>query len=262
MKMDGLLVCFTRLVSGFFVAALSWQFAFAGESSFYSQCNKLLPVADEFARNCLQRARPFSRTFYPSGGNTGEVESYSTYFQTLDAPSHFLLGCVLDFKHKIDFVGLFYSSRPLDMSHFAEYKVLYVDPNDNVGLAIDGAQSNFVAIRQFVTDLIPARLIGRPKNCEDPHIEVADGANVAKIERLRTIDQTQIEYCYGRTCEIGSYSTFGAHEVPIIFNFQNLVFIDGNGALMLREDYFKRACSLWKRPGSGVYGLLYEMCSK
>jgi hypothetical protein len=182
------------------------------EASFYSQYHKLFPVADEFANECLHRARPFSRTFYPSGGNAGEVESYSAYFQTLDTPSHFLLGCVLNSKHKVNFAGLFYSPRPLDVFNFAEYKISFIDPNDNVGLEIDGTQTTLLAVRQFVTDVIPPRLTGRPKNCEDAHIETIDGVDATATEHFRMIDESKIEYCIRAYCQ-----TEGGGKIRALF---------------------------------------------
>jgi hypothetical protein len=146
-----------------------------------------------------------------------------------------LLGCVLDFKHKINLAGPFYSPRPLDMSHFADYKIVFIDPNDNVGLQIDGAQNTLIAARQFVTKVIPPRLTGRPKNCEEAHIEAIDGANATAHERLRKIDKAQLEYCSGDYCQVGSYSTFlGVHEVPVVYAEHDLFLIDGNGVLMIK----------------------------
>jgi hypothetical protein len=212
------------------------------ESSFYAQCHKLLPIADDFAHECQQRARPFSRTFYPSGGSRGEVESYSTFFKALDAPSHFVLGCVLDFKHRISFAGLYYSALALDMAHFDDYQIAFIDPDDNVGFQIDGVQRSLVAVRQFVTDVIPAKLTGRPKNCEDPHIEAIDGSSAAALVHLRRIDQGRMEYCIGDYCRTVRYLTFGGvHEAPIIYTFYDLFLIDSNGVLMLKEPSLRGA---------------------
>jgi hypothetical protein len=250
-----------RFLGGTFLVLAFCRVA-AAEVSFYAQCNKLLPIADDFARECQQRARPFSRTFYPSGGSRGEVESYSTYFKALDAPSHFVLGCVLDFKHKISFGGLYYSALALDMAHFDDYQIAFIDPGDNVGFQIDGIQRTLVAVRQFVTDVIPARLTGRPKNCKDPHIEAIDGSSTAALVHLREIDQDEMEYCNGDYCQTARYLTFGGvHESPIIYTFHDLFLIDGNGALMLKEDYFKGTCT-WKGNDSSAYNIIHEMCAR
>jgi hypothetical protein len=235
----------------------------ANEPAFYSQCRKLLPIADDFARECQQRARPFSRMFYPGGGDRGETESYRAYFKTLKSPSNFVLGCVLNFKQEINFTGLFYSSRPLDMARFDEYPIVFIDPNDNVGLQIDGVRHTLVAARQFVTDVIPARFKGRTQNCDDPHIETINGSNAKTLESFRSVVGNKMEFCYGGTfCRTETYSVFGSHDTPIIYNFNDLFLIDGNGVLMLKEAYFKEACSSWKGNTTSVYNIIYEMCSK
>lgn len=107
------------------VAVATLQVAVAAEVEFYRQCHRFLPIADQFPRECEERARPFSRMFYPSGGNRGEAERFSVYFRPLDKPSRFVLGCVLNFKHKINFAGIYYSATPLDMSHFQDYKIIF-----------------------------------------------------------------------------------------------------------------------------------------
>jgi hypothetical protein len=252
-----------KIFCGVFLAALSSvSFAVGAESLFYVQCHKLLPTADQFAADCLQRARPFSRTFYPSGGSSGEFESYSAYFRTLDATSHFLLGCVLDFKHKINFVGLYYSALPLDMSDFAKYKIAFIDPNDNVGLELDGSQNTLLAIRQFVTDVIPYRLKGRPKNCEDAHIETISGVDATTTEHFREIDADKFEYCIRAYCQLETYSVFfGLHRSALVYAEHDLILIDGDGILMIKAKYYQEACATWKGGTSGAYNIIFEMCA-
>jgi hypothetical protein len=252
-----------RFLNGIFAATVFCVTAVAAEPSFYAQCHKLLPMADDFAQECLQQARSFSRTFHPSGGMRGEVESYSTYFKTLDSPSHFVLGCVLDFRNKISFAGLYYTARPLDMSRFDTYRINFIDPSGNVGLLIDGAQNTFIAVRQFVTGIIPPRLTGRPKNCEDPHIETINGENAIPEEHFRKVDEHHIEYCYGgNSCRTSQYSTLEVHETPVIYHFHDLILVDASGALMLKEDYFKSACAMWKNNVNGIYSIIREACLK
>lgn len=251
-----------KFSSGAFVALAFCQVAIAAESLFYSQCYKQLPIADDFANECKQRARPFSRTFYPGGGSRGELESYSAYFKALDAPSHFVLGCVLDFRHQINFAGLYYSAQPLDMSKFESYPIAFIDPGDNVGLQIDGAQHTFVAVRQFVTKLIPARLRLAPKDCEDPKIESVGGVAATAEEHFRALDEGRMEYCLGDACRPVKYRAFGVHEAPIVYSYHDLFMVDGNGVLMLKDDYFRDVCATWKRPVASEYNLIYEMCSK
>jgi hypothetical protein len=251
-----------RFLNVTFALLISCQAAIAAEAEFYAQCRKLLPVADDFARECQQRARPFSRTFYPSGGSRGEVESYSAHFKTLDTPSKFVLGCVLDFKHKLSFVGLYFTARPLDMARFNDYQIAFIDPDDNVGLQIDGVRHTLVAARQFVTDVIPPRIKGRPQNCEDPHIETINGSDATALVHFRQVGENLMEFCNGDYCRTVKYSTFGLHATPIIYDFYDLFVIDSAGVLMLKEDYFKRACASWKGDTTSIYNVIYEMCPK
>jgi hypothetical protein len=244
------------------ILSLHWQRAAgAVEAPFYAQCRKFLPIADTFAQECLQRARPFTRTFFPSGGSVGEAESYSTYFKSLAEPSHFLLGCVLDFKHKINFVGLYYAARPTDMARFEEYGIVFVDPNDNVGVAIDGDRHTLIAVRQFVTDVVPPRLTGRPKNCEDAQIETIDGASATAHQRFRKIDKKQMEYCSGTACRTVSYTTLlGMHSVPLVYSHHDVFLIDANGVLMIKDAFLENICSAKKGNTAGFFNLIYEAC--
>jgi hypothetical protein len=233
------------------------------EAAFYTQCHKLLPSVDEFARTCLDRARSFSRTFYHSGGSRGEEETYSTYFQPLDAPSHFVLGCVLDHKHKINFAGLYYTARPLNMARFGDYDIVFIDPNDNVGLKIDDRQNTLMAVRQFVTGFVPPRLTGRPKNCEDPHIETIGNEIATAHERFRQIDLKQFEWCSGTACRTAPYITLlGAHSAPIIYAHDDVILIDAGGALMIREDFYNSVCSAKRGDAAGMFNIMFEMCAQ
>ncbi|ACB94727.1 hypothetical protein [Beijerinckia indica] len=246
------------------IAFLPSEIAIAAETEFYSQCHKLLPIADEFARECQEQARPFSRTFHPSGGPRGEVESYSIHFKPLNTPSHFVLGCVLNFKHKLDFVGLYYTARPLDMSQFNSYGIVFVDPDDNGGLIIDGIQNTFIAVRQFVTNIIPARLEGRPQNCDDAGLEaIGDAvATTRQSERFRKVDDNNEEYCMVDYCVTNTYNAFiSKHTAPIIYGEHHLFMIDGNGSILIDASHYKKVCAGWKGNAAMSYNIIYEMCS-
>ena len=259
-----------RLLIGVFVA-VSGQTGMASASSFYSQCHKLLPTADEFARECQQRARPFSRTFYPGGGARDEVESYSTYFRPLDAPSHFVLGCVLNFKHKINFAGLYYTAEPLDMSRFDEYGITFIDPNDDVGLEIGGTQHVFVPVRRFVTDLIPPPLGQSPKNCDEDAIETTKEAVATGYMRVRQMPDDIFEICRSLArdapyCREFKYLFFiEKHQAPIVYSFNTFgigqFFIDGEGAFMVQEKAYKDICE-WKKDSAQVSNVIREMCAR
>jgi hypothetical protein len=242
----------------FFYAA-----AAAAEPEFYSQCHKFLPRADDFAKQCEARAKPFSRTFYPSGGR-GELESYSAYFDALEAPSHFVLGCVLNFKHQISFVGLYYAAQPLDMAHFSQYPIRFIDPNDDVGLQIDGAQHTLIAVRQFQTEAIPPRLKGAVANCEDAGLETINGVNATAIIGIhfRKLTDRETVVCFGDSCHVRPFAVFfGPHDTPIIYALRNLILIDGNGTLLIEQKFYD-SCKGWKSDPTSVEGITYEMCGQ
>jgi hypothetical protein len=132
-----------RLVGHIFTLSLiflhlGFSASVANEAVFFSQCRALLPAADEFAGQCASRSRPFSRAFFPSAGGRSELETYRVTFQKMNAPSHFVLGCVLGFKGEFVFLGIYYTPRALDMSGFESYPIIFVDPGGNVGLDVDG----------------------------------------------------------------------------------------------------------------------------
>lgn len=252
-----------RLSISALVVALHAGCALAEQSAFMAQCTKLLPRADEFSAVCLTHARTFSRTFYPGAGSRGETEAYSTYFQQLDAPSHFLLGCVLDFKRKLSFVGIYYSAEPMDMAHFDDYPIVFVDPNGNVAVSVAGIQHTLVAVRQFVTQVIPPRLQGRPKNCEEVQIETFNGVVANTRNRFRQTDKNEFEFCGGTACRGASYSTFvREHGAPIVYADHDVFLIDANGALMIKNEYLDRACSASRGNAAGLYNIIFEMCHR
>lgn len=248
----------------FLISALALSFAAEtalAEPTFYAQCHRLLPFADEFAQDCLTRARPFSRVFYPGGGSRGEGETYSAHFRPLSEPSRFLLGCVLDFKRKINFLGLYYSARPLDMTRFNEYEIAFIDPSDNVGLTVDGAQATLVAVRQFVTSIVAPRLTGRPKNCEDPGIETIDDVKATALEHYRAVEPNQMEFCVGASCRIDSFrSFFGLHSAPIIYSNLNAFLIDANGVLLVRDKFLQNACGVQTKDSANLFNIIFEAC--
>lgn len=250
-----------RLIISALALSLHGSCALAEQTAFMTQCTKFLPRADEFSSVCLTRARTFSRTFYPGAGTRGEAEAYSTYFQQLDAPSHFLLGCVLDFKRKLNFVGIYYAAEPMDMARFDDYLIVFVDPNGNVGVSVAGVQHTLVAIRQLVTQIIPPRLQGRPKNCEDVQIETFNGVAANTHDRFRRIDKNEFEFCVGTACRTVSYSTFvREHSAQLVYADHDVFLIDANGALMIKNEYVDRVCSASRGNAAGLYNIIFEMC--
>jgi hypothetical protein len=162
------------------VASVSDDSKSPGEMSFTKQCPKLLAIADDFAHECLKRARSFSRDFYPesfSGGflDAPEKEEHAAYFRAVDTGSHFGLGCTLNQDHKINFLGVYYAAKSSSFTKANTAPLSYIDFQGNVGLQVDGKVVNLMALRQFGTDFIPLRyrILGTeydPSILKDPHV--------------------------------------------------------------------------------------------
>jgi len=238
--------------------------AFADEGAFYEQCQKFLPIADQFASECLQRARPFGRTFYPSGGSRGERERFSAYFKPLDAPSRFVLGCVLNFKHELSFVGIYYSHKPIDMKDFDRYPIDFVDFDGNVGVDIDGRQLSLIAARQFATSTVPEHLHGISRNCDTAGIEYIH-------ERVPTDPRTHFRYNGSDTMyyngkeaiPIHINSFFGQHLRPLVYvDSLASVFVDADGVLMLRAFGNEiDPCLHQSRDARNIDNIFFETCA-
>ena len=254
------------LTSSALLLNFGMQSSLAGEAEFYAQCHKFLPIADDFASDCLQKARSFQRTFYPSGGSRGEVESFSAYFKPLDTPSRFLLGCVLNFKHQLSFVGVYYSHEKIDMQQFDQYPIAFIDFNANIGVEVGGRQLTLFAIRQFVTGVIPEHVHGVQKNCEPENIEYIDDRSPIYNgygTRYKIMDNLIRPIASdGETDpEIKVIMYFLPHKTQLVYaTILNWAFIDADGALMLNAQTEHNICSRQIHDNTSEYNILYEMC--
>jgi len=243
------------------------RLSYADDADFYTQCNLFLPIADDFSAECLQKARPFQRTFHPSGGSRGEVESFSAYFKPLETPSRFLLGCVLNFKHQLSFVGIYYSHDKIDMKSFDQYPISFIDFYGNVGVKIGNKQLTLIAIRQFGTDKIPLQIQGERSNCENASLEFMNGEIPSyygmRYKYIGNDVLQQIPHSGGEYPNEKVKMYFGVHRRPLVFaQFMNSLFIDSDGVLMVGVHACPaEQCVRQKQDVSNAYNLCYEMCS-
>ena len=227
----------------------------------------LFSKADDFASECLQKARPFERGFRPGGGSRVELETFKVYFQAVKLSSRFLLGCVLNFKSKIAFAGVYYSHKPLDMRQFDQLPFDFVDFFGNVGVDIDGRKVTILAIRQFGTKNIPEQFHEYKSNCEPQDMENFGG-------QVATIPYGW-RYTYRETDELQPFGHddepvppfpvnrfFGEHKHTLVYtNDLNSIFVDAGGVLMLRNDLnFPQICKLQKHDAADAGNIFYEMC--
>ena len=155
------------------ILLLNYHKAMADDNmdNFYYQCQKYTAVASDFYKTCIDRARPYERTFYPGGGVRGEVESFRFYLNPIQTPTRFLLGCVVNANGKLNYVGMYYSHAPLTVAESNMKEAVFVDYDDSIGIAPEGRQVTLIAIRQFASDVIPERFPGFRKNCEKQGME-------------------------------------------------------------------------------------------
>jgi hypothetical protein len=119
-----------------------------------------LKIADDFAHECLRKARFETRYFAPgnfSGGfGAPQPVVHGEYFRAVDSGSHFGLGCTLNRDHALDFVGVYYSTKSSTFKVANTAHLRLIDNDGNVGLTVDGEQVSLLAIRRFATDFIPS----------------------------------------------------------------------------------------------------------
>jgi hypothetical protein len=130
-------------------------------SNFDDACPILYSQADDFIKQCIEKARPLTWVF------NGRKSAQSVFFQQVKSASHFQLGCTIDSNGAIGNVGIYYAIDPAEFS-LANIAPLYsIEDNGDVELNVDD-RVGLLFIRQFVTRRVrPARYYDHQiKNCE------------------------------------------------------------------------------------------------
>ncbi|MBA8904072.1 hypothetical protein FHW17_004993 [Phyllobacterium sp. P30BS-XVII] len=78
-------------------------------TEFDSQCQRLLPLTDDFARKCLTEAVPFSRVHNKTGN-----EEFRVLFSNAYPNSHFIMGCMVDWQNRLRYVGMYYKTSRIN----------------------------------------------------------------------------------------------------------------------------------------------------
>jgi hypothetical protein len=249
-----------RLAGAICVVILSATITLAS-TEFDRQCQRLLPLADEFAKKCLKEAVPFSRTF----SKTGE-ESFRILFSDAYANSHFFMGCMVNRTGGLNYVGLYYKTTTVPLPAFTADEIGFVDFQANAGIKVDGRKYILTAVRQFVTDLIPQRYEAEVRNCELGDMEnMAPRADSPTLTFSRTEDHI-MTYCWRPdvTCHTDKYRSFFKSEpAPIVFGISKgsePVFITSNGELLVAEGHFIFYCDSKTRDVYAAEGLVQELC--
>jgi hypothetical protein len=253
-----------KLLSGLLLLGLLFASATAHASTeFDRQCQRLLPLADEFAKKCLKEAVPFSRMFYPSGGTRGEREAFRILFSDAYADSHFFMGCTIDANNELDFVGIYYKTSTEPLPKFTSEQIGFVDFQDNAGIRVNGRKQILIAVRQFDTDIIPERYGVGVRNCEPGDMEgyppSADSSVL--VRNPENPDVWSYIYRPGMKPDTAPYRVFfNAGKAPIIWKDLGATFIGASGALIIIDEWYRSACTKWQ----DIYaaeGIIQETCN-
>jgi hypothetical protein len=238
----------------------------SADDAFIPQCPKMLVEAESFAHDCLSNARKLSRVFYPGGHGVGEPETYSTYFKDAPAGSHFALGCTLNWQHKINFLGIYYSTDGNNFSKANAAPIRFIDAQGNVGVMIDGAPVTLLAVRQFGSEWIPLRYPGStPKNCESarlPNGYLADSEAEFSVEGDLSIRNPTLKVCIVGACRSYQFMQFFMDgESQIVHHELSLRVLFGSAGNILVEDkYYDDSCGKWYRNLAYTEDIVHELC--
>jgi hypothetical protein len=164
------------------LGTLIWILAFSAASAepvseFVRLCQASLTRSEAFVSQCNQSARPFRRTFLPSGRNKGTPEEHAVFFDTSDGESHFGLGCVLGPKKEMHFLGLYFALNSVSLKLANSLPITFVDFQGNVGLrSPDGATIVLLAVHQLTP---PGRdRNSRHQNCDIGKFDAASNETI------------------------------------------------------------------------------------
>ncbi|MEZ5690847.1 MAG: hypothetical protein R3D71_04190 [Rickettsiales bacterium] len=249
--------------------------------SFHGQCPKLLAMADDFAKECLEKARPLSRVFLP----TRQREKHGAYFRAIDSGSRFGLGCTLDHEGKLRFVGIYYSTKSSNFKEANTSPFAFIDFSGNVGLKINGEFAVLTAVRRFVTDFIPSpykpfdpksdpdavvdpNRLPPVKNCEneqspDGRIRMVNGGAYKITESIDDKGRIMIKRCdrHEVFCVAEYLSFFPSNDRRIIYSdgSSDIWFINAGGDLLVKKNWLANHCTPLQSISS--QSLYQEVCN-
>jgi hypothetical protein len=236
---------------------------------FFSQCPVLQGQLDKFANICLLNAREQESSF------DGESEVHGAYFGSASPGSHFALGCTLNWKHQIDFIGVYYSVNGNNFALANLSPLAYVDFFGNAGTVVGGKLANFVMIRQFGDASFPPHFQGNiVKNCENSESKTHEiygtfGGSFS-LRRRFVLGKDLITGCIGGAClpEVPYTQFFGTADSPVIYNGQFFTFlIEDDGSLLVANHDLAKYCPTYREnEASGKlskpsgFDMLREIC--
>jgi hypothetical protein len=239
----------------------------SSEPGFFNICRQYLPMADKFAAQCLAHAREQTRYF------NGAPEKHSAYFSEQPIYSHFGLGCVLGATGQIGFMGLYYSTHPESFVSANTAEVRFIDFDGNVGLVANGEPVMLLAIRRFVTDLVPPPFPHNDaKNCEGeenaPEDVITQPQGTFTFSKTLNGNSVAIRSCsiegsgHPPLCETSMYRSFlGDGSSRIIFN-EGVYFdlIQADGGLLIKKDFYEESCHKYYAGRMSMPNIAQELC--
>jgi len=249
----------TKLVFSLLVMLMSASGVMAN-SEFEARCKALLPAADSFYQRCEKKGVPFGQTFYPSGGSRGEDERYRVLFFDDGSRSHFILGCVLA-GSGVKMVSIYYKSSVDPLPPLKPEHIRYADLQGHVGLSVDGERRILLAIRQIVTDKIPARYEWKTSNCGASDVD-GNPPDFKGPHLVRNEKHQPIGYCYvaDAPCAMEPYVTlFGIGINEFAFKAEGLIFVDVDGSLMVPRAFYAAICQT-RKDFYGPNSVILESC--
>jgi hypothetical protein len=229
-------------------------------TEFEARCQALLPSADNLYQRCQKDGVPFGQTFYPSGGNRGEDESYRVLFLDDGSRSHFILGCVLA-GPGVRMVSIYYKTSIEPLPPLKEEYIQYADLQGHVGLDIGGQRRILLAVRQVVTDKIPARYEWKVPNCGASDIE-GNPPDFQGPRLIRNEKRQPIGFCYVADvpCTMEPYVTLlGSGTNEFAFKAEGKIFVDADGSLIVPRNDYTAICQSRKN-FYGPNAIVLESC--
>jgi hypothetical protein len=235
----------------------------AGDLSFDAQCPLLLAQADNFAHACLANAQSVTRYFNYA------PETHSAFVGPATPGSHFGLGCTLDDKRNLAFVGVYYTINPDNFRLATSATPAVADFDGNFGIIINGKLLNFIAVRVFETKFIPLvyYAVGEQKlvkNCEKDDLPIGMSRDIAgglyyvqenprkdgiwvhnclSFSEQRRDDQCEPDYKYIQVVK-GQQTKYYYFLTDI--GFLDFI-IESNGGFLMRERDIIPSCPFYRR---------------
>jgi len=239
----------------------------AADLSFTGQCPLLLAQADSFAEACLGDAAEYKTYF------NWDPEVHYAYIGPAAPGSHFGLGCTLNNRHQIAFLGVYYTLDPSAFKAARNASPAYVDFQGNMGFLINNEPVNFFAVRPFLGHFPVQEYYRRNlDNCgelqelgkETPN---ADGSNFYAHENLEN-GKLFIRACFSADgCEpdlqfISLIKDEPSYGQKIVYASHFLeYFVLDDGQFLNSIDELKKNCSTFYAPILNPQNLPYPAVS-